>query len=349
MPSSPSLDAPATLGGLTIPTETSSTAPWSTLPEDGPSQTPQPAYTVINDVVALKACLDSIIGAINLPPKTYSQAHSHPPTNTPYSRTDFELQPWDLPSQPAPLFNITQSTPELYIDAEGISLSRSRELSIPIVHVETLKLSHTYLIHVHVLGALTFTTLTTNDRYSLKSILEDNRIAKVLFDCRMDSDALHGQYKVLLGGVIDLQLMHLAVQGGGGRRLPGLEHCLRTNLTLTREEQEWVLQAKRKGQVLWRPRMGGSLERFNDNPLHEDVVRYCVVDAAYLPRLFEKYNWALGYRVCLTAVDELWGNENLPIIAEGVFSWECRVLKHSRERVLLAKDLYFYGGTARNP
>lgn len=56
----------------------------------------------------------------------------------------------------------------------------------------------------------------------MKSLLEDNRLPKVLFDCRMDSDALFGQFGVLIGGVIDLQLMCLATQNGGPKHLPSL-------------------------------------------------------------------------------------------------------------------------------
>ncbi|KAL8797922.1 MAG: hypothetical protein Q9182_007119 [Xanthomendoza sp. 2 TL-2023] len=259
----------ATPSGWSTPAEPSSTPPSTSPPQDETCPTPQQAHTVINNVVALKACLDSMVRAMTVPPKLYSQPHLYPPTNTLYSPTKFGSQSsFEIPLAPAPLSSIPQSTPELYFDAEGISLSRSGELSILILHIETLTLTHTDLLHVHVLSRRTFTTRTTNNLHTLKSLLEDNRLPKVLFDCRMDSDALFGQYGVLLGGVIDLQLMSLAAQEGGGRHLPGLEHCLRTDLKLTMEEQEWVLQAKHKGQVLWRPKMGGSMERFNDNPLH---------------------------------------------------------------------------------
>ena len=63
--------------------------------------------------------------------------------------------------------------------------------------------------------------MSTNEIHSLKTLFEDNRIAKVLFDCRMDSDALFGQCDVLLQGVIDLQLMYLASRGGGPRYMSG--------------------------------------------------------------------------------------------------------------------------------
>ncbi|KAL8680961.1 MAG: hypothetical protein Q9186_002861 [Xanthomendoza sp. 1 TL-2023] len=348
-----SSSSPVTLDNLdwySAPTETSSPAWPSTSPVEKPKEIRPPTYTVINTVGTLQTCLNTVVRTIIVPPKKYSQAHTFPPTNNPYRRTPTEPKPsTNLTQAPPPLFNIPQSTPQLYIDAEGISLSRSGELSILILHIETPSFSHTYLLHIHVLGRRTFTTRSSNLLHTLKTIFEDNRIPKVLFDCRMDSDALFGQHGVLLGGVIDLQLMRLAARGGGGRYLPGLELCLINDLSLTFEEHEWVSEAKRKGQLLWRPRMGGSMQRFNDNPLHEDIVNYCVVDAAYLPRLFDIYNQDLGNRVHLTAVDRFWGNENMFEMSKGVFSWEGRVLQQSRERVEFALDPHFRGGTAYNP
>ena len=78
------------------------------------------------------------------------------------------------------------------------------------------------------------------------------------------------------------------------RGLPGLEACLLNHLNISGEERAWVTEAKARGQKLWRPRCGGSMAVFNDNPLHPDIVNYCVVDVAYLPELFEIYNAALG-------------------------------------------------------
>lgn len=239
--------------------------------------------------------------------------------------------------------------PQLFIDAEGIGLSRQGELSILIVHLETAEYSHTYLLHVHVLKYAAFNTFSSDGHHSLRTILQDNRIPKVLFDCRMDSDALFGQYGVLLCGVIDLQLMCLASRYGGGQRLPGLESCLLNDLNISSEEQERVAQAKSRGQQLWHPKHGGSTERFNDYPLHPIIVQYCVVDTAYLPQLFKTYNSAIGGRVSLSVVDRLWGKESRRELAPGVYSWECSILAESKRRVERALDPGFTGGSSYNP
>lgn len=328
------------------PTEASRTTQASTPPRQR-----GPAYTVVNTAAGIRTLLDVAVKNMSIPPKLYSKAHVLRNTTITVSRTFSRSWVLSEPMQPPPpsLFNPISTTPELYVDAEGISLSRTGELSILILHIETRGFSHTYLVHVHALGRPTFTTKDSSGIHSLKTLFEDNRLPKVLFDCRMDSDALFGQFGVLLAGVIDLQLMCIASRGGGGRGLPGLESCLLQDLDIGEEEKAWVKEAKARGQSIWRPRCGGSMERFNDEPLHEDLVNYCVVDAAYLPRLFETYNAALGNRMSLQSVDVLWGNEDLESLEYGVYSWECRVLQLSKTRAEKALDPYFSGGTGYNP
>ena len=291
-----------------------------------------------------------VVKNVHIPPKLFSKAHSQPSVNRAYNKAS--SYDWNMtkPAEVLPrLFNVPRTVPELYVDAEGISLSRGGELSILIVHVETSHHVHTYLIHVHVLEYLAFSTASSNGIHSLRSILQDNRIPKVLFDVGMDSDALFGHYGVLLQGVIDAQVMKLAAMGGGSNFLPGLGRCLLEDLALNSDEAALIETAKKRGQELWRPCSGGSLERFNDNPLLQGIIDYCVVDAAYLPRLFEKYNQASGNRVWLMGVDDLWGNEELEEISDGIFSWEGRVLGTSRARVEMALDPSFNGGGALNP
>lgn len=314
-----------------------------------PLQQTQPAYTIVNTPEALKACLDDILRETAIPPKLYSQSHSPRPTNRPSGST--QTQPISL-SEPTsitpPLFHLPKSTPEIYLDAEGISLSRSGELSILILHIETATLSKTYLIHVHLLGRRTFFTKTTNGRHTLKSLLEDNRLPKVLFDCRMDSDALFGQFGVLIGDVIDLQLMCLATQNGGPKHLPSLGKCLSTDLRMTMEEHHRIDSAKARGQRIWQPKCGGSMQRFNDNQLHPDIIDYCIVDAAYLPTLFATYNAALGNQVSLGRLDHLWPKVGCSADEKEALNWVAKILDESRRRVLRALEPNFRGGTAHN-
>ena len=78
-----------------------------------------------------------------------------------------------------------------------------------------------------------------------------------------------------------------------------------------------------------------------------------MVDAAYLPRLFEKYNRTLNNRVSLTAIDTLPGSKLRQSFVSGIlpqgFSRECRILMLSKIRVDMALDPNFTVGTGINP
>lgn len=104
------------------------------------------------------------------------------------------------------------SLPCLYFDVEGVNLSRHGSVSIIEVHYQPLsgpENAHTYIIDVHILGFLAFSTPSV-EGVSLKSILESPKTPKVFFDVRTDSDALYAQFGIRLAGIIDLQLMELA-------------------------------------------------------------------------------------------------------------------------------------------
>ena len=131
--------------------------------------------------------------------------------------------------------------------------------------------------------------------------------------------------------------------------LPGLEACLLRDLDISSEEQALVSEAKTRGKLLWRPKSGGDMERFNDHPLHDDIVKYCVVDTVYLPRLFKTYQGYLGNRLSLMMVDDLWGNEDSGSLSDGIYSWETRILEESRRRAEQALEPDFAGGSAWNP
>lgn len=106
----------------------------------------------------------------------------------------------------------TISLPCLYFDVEGVNLSRHGSVSIIELHYQPLsgpQDCHTYLIDVHTLGFLAFSTPSAAG-VSLKSVLECPKTPKVFFDVRTDSDALYAQFGIRLAGIIDLQLMEVA-------------------------------------------------------------------------------------------------------------------------------------------
>lgn len=180
--------------------------------------------------------------------------------------------------------------PSLFCDLEGVNLGRDGSISIFTIYVRPL--GKTFLLDVHTLSASTFTT-KNGDETSLRTILENARIPKVFFDVRNDSDALFAHYSIALGGIIDLQLMELGARYGSfenRKYVSGLAKCIQRHSTLTAEERVRLTHVKQRGAQLFAPQHGGRFEVFNDRPLTNDVLQYCVSDVTVLPNLLDVYD-----------------------------------------------------------
>ncbi|CAN9093015.1 unnamed protein product [Alternaria alternata] len=197
-----------------------------------------------------------------------------------------------------------QYSPTMYIDLEGVNLCREGSISILTLLIDTgIPTGRVYLIDVHTLGAQAFNTAgakRTLKGTTLKDILQDERIPKVFFDVRNDSDALFAHFGVALQGVEDVQLMESATRKTTASRkfLNGLTKCVENNLpmpTFGSGLVSWKL-AKEKGERLFKAEYGGSYDVFNQRPIPEDISSYCVGDVQYLPELRDRLYKSRAYR-----------------------------------------------------
>ncbi|KAF8539776.1 ribonuclease H-like domain-containing protein [Trichophaea hybrida] len=178
------------------------------------------------------------------------------------------------------LTNLPTNPPSLYIDLEGVQLSRHGTISILQIYV--LPQRHTYLLDIHILGSSAFTP-------ALKSLLESPSVPKCLFDVRRDADALYNLFGVSLQGVWDLQLMELATRPGRKQCVNGLARCIRTDAGMGWNEVREFEARKQQGLELFAPEKGGSYEVFNERPVKKEIVEYCVQDVEFLPKLWMAY------------------------------------------------------------
>jgi exonuclease 3'-5' domain-containing protein 1 len=189
------------------------------------------------------------------------------------------------------LKNLPNIPPSLYIDLEGMNLSRHGSISI--MQIFLLPKNEIYLVDIHTLGSSAFSTLSASGT-TLKSILEDETIQKAFFDVRNDSDALYSHFGIHLAGIQDIQLLELATRSGSRRFINGLARCIERDAVLSGSEARTWRDIKEKGRGLFAPERGGSYEVFNARPLSEEIILYCAQDVRILPRLWAAYNGKLG-------------------------------------------------------
>lgn len=212
----------------------------------------------------------------------------------------------DLPTEP----------PSLYIDLEGVNLSRHGTISILQIFVSPK--NHTFLIDIHTLKAETFSHTSSNGS-TLRSVLQSPSIPKVFFDVRNDSDALFSHYEIKLSGVHDLQLMELAQRQSSRRLVNGLGRCIEQHSSMTQTEKSDWKAAKNLGRKLFAPEHGGSYEVFNIRPLPEEIVQYCAQDVRFLPKLWHKYHQGMTQ------------------------TWRVKVEAEVQNRIQLSQSLYYNG------
>ncbi|RDL36808.1 uncharacterized protein BP5553_06160 [Venustampulla echinocandica] len=150
------------------------------------------------------------------------------------------------------------------------------------------------------MGAQAFNTLGVKQK-TLKDTLQDEKIPKVFFDVRNDSDALFAHFGVALRRVEDVQLMESATRKTTASRkfLSGLAKCVEKNapnMLLSGSNLASWKQVKEKGERLFKAEHGGSYEVFNQRPIPEDIISYCVCDVQYLPELWDRFWKMQTYR-----------------------------------------------------
>ncbi|KAL5335731.1 ribonuclease H-like domain-containing protein [Aspergillus crustosus] len=191
--------------------------------------------------------------------------------------------------------DLPKNPPSLYIDLEGVNLSRHGTISILQIYVSPL--DKTYLVDVHTLKEEAFSTKSASaSETALKDILESSSIPKVIFDVRHDSDALYAHFQIHLAGIQDLQLMELATRTFSRNRVNGLARCIQDDANMTWSERLKWRKTKERGVKLFAPEKGGSYEVFNARPLSDDIIEYCVQDVRFLPKLWEVYDKKLTER-----------------------------------------------------
>lgn len=188
------------------------------------------------------------------------------------------------------LSSLPAHPPSIYVDLEGVELSRRGTISI--LQLFILPTNRTFLIDVHSLGEAAFTTPSSNGQ-TLKTILESEDVPKAFFDVRNDSDALYSHFGINLAGICDIQLMELATRSFSKRCVNGLAKCIERDLKMTKKERQDWLANKEAGKKLFAPECGGSYEVFNVRPLSETILQYCKQDVQYLPRLWQHYSLKL--------------------------------------------------------
>jgi exonuclease 3'-5' domain-containing protein 1 len=199
----------------------------------------------------------------------------------------------------------------LAVDLEGVKLGVSGTICLIQLVISTHP-KCVYQVDVCALGPLAFDLAFSLDDaedaafagipdeefrdFSIRSILEDKAVEKLLWDCRNDQASLHNQWGVRLKGVVDLQLHDAAAKCHDGeyiKYLTGLGWIIENTdrAGLTHIERIEMVETKAKARELFAPDKGGSYEVWKVRPL-SPVLRDYATDARVFFALQESYREA---------------------------------------------------------
>ena len=219
------------------------------------------------------------------------------------------------------------SSDVLAVDLEGVSMSRVG----PVTLLQVAARDRVFLFDAQALGTAELFERAVRPESSedgdaedgdagartLRCVLEDPRITKLMFDCRVDSDALFHQHGVALRGVFDVQLADVASRRRKNLAVPllsGMPKCAARHLagasgatkrslealdadpndrSVTRagaaSEAEAVRRVtehlKTKVKALYAPDLGGDARLWALRPISEDARRYAALDVWLLLRI----------------------------------------------------------------
>jgi len=177
-----------------------------------------------------------------------------------------------------------RAAPVIAVDCEGVMMSRTG----PVTVVQCAAKDAIFLIDVQDLGRDAFGSRGSN---GLLDLLESKEQLKLMFDCRMDSDALFHQFDVRLGNVMDVQLLDIAARRSLGKmieRVPGIAKVTDSHLTSAETAVAEDLKVRVKKLYskdesdLWALR-----------PFTDDVRRYAALDVWVLIKLYVKISFDL--------------------------------------------------------
>lgn len=103
----------------------------------------------------------------------------------------------------------------LAVDFEGVNLSRFGEITVVSIGVEQKQQQDNIIVYLFDLIDLELKDIFIK---TIKSIMEDKNINKIIHDCRYDSDALFAQFNITLTSVFDTSIWDMEIRESKDRK-----------------------------------------------------------------------------------------------------------------------------------
>lgn len=179
---------------------------------------------------------------------------------------------------------LSEKTPEIAIDFEGVDLCRDGELCI----AQISDGKSTWIVDITTLGDTAFES-------GLSDLFERTDLLKVGFDGRADADALFHLHKTKLNFFYDIQIASCKRQDSQqcrrDRFVHGLGKATTRFLLNDPKRAAEMTRTKEVGLGLFAPERGGSYDVWKQRPMNPALVAYAAADVALLLEM--KRTWLI--------------------------------------------------------
>lgn len=178
------------------------------------------------------------------------------------------------------LASLPTDEPHIAIDLEASDLGHKSPLCT--IQIRVSLNNETFIVDLMVLGSSAFDIRSGN--HSLRSILEDAKVKKLVFDVRQDSCALYGNMKIKLRGMLDLQIMYMLQHFTETPRFrKGLEKVIRAELKDIMTPEETTNWSNNKNIKIT------DYNVWQKRPIGLELMAYAAGDVLLLKKLYKKF------------------------------------------------------------
>jgi len=241
----------------------------------------------------------------------------------------YVTEPEHVTNMVTQLADLPTDKPNIGFDMEANNLGHNSELSY--LQIRDYHNQVTYLVDLLVLQKAAWKTTGADNATTLKTIFEDPKRTKLIFDCRQDSACLYAKAGIKLQGILDCQYLHMLTMDRYPTFRLGLAAAVQQMAGLS--EQEWAAwkatKTSQRSHGIWEQR-----------PVPAECKAYAVGDVEVLRAMYdtaeamlEPYALDLGAQWSAFEVGRTWCSaRNYTTIAgrtwEGFAQcWACKLLK----------------------
>ena len=178
----------------------------------------------------------------------------------------------------------------MYIDFENVNFCRENSIFILIFLIDiNISIIRVCFINIYFLNSQTFNIIDIKKKI-LKNIFQDEKIFKIFFDVRNDSNVLFAHFDITLQKMKNMQFMKSVSKKitNFKKYMNDLIKCIEQNVLYDNDLTNWK-QTKKNETRLFKFEFDDFYKIFKQRSIFNEIIFYCIDDVQYFSELWNKF------------------------------------------------------------